>query len=107
MSEQPNQQPPQQSIEIGLGEQEAEGIYSNVVFITHSASEIILDFARLLPGLSKARVFSRIVMTPQSAKGLHRALGENLGNYEKQFGDIRLPAETPRKSELGFTGRAD
>ena len=107
MSEQPQQQPSQQSIEIGLGEREAEGIYSNVVFITHSASEIILDFARLLPGLPKARVFSRIVMTPQSAKGLHRALGENLGNYEKQFGEIRLPAEPPKKSELGFTGRAD
>ncbi len=102
-----SEQPQQPSIEIGLGEREAEGIYSNVVFITHSASEIILDFARLLPGLPKARVFSRIVMTPQSAKGLHRALGENLGNYEKQFGDIRLPAEPPRRSEMGFTGQVD
>ncbi len=105
MAEQPV--PTQQQIEIGLGEKEAEGIYSNVVFITHSPSEIILDFARLLPGLPKARVFSRIVMTPQSAKGLLRALGENLANYEKQFGEIRLPAEPPRRNELGFTGRAD
>ncbi len=105
MPEQPSQ--PQQSIEIGLGENEAQGIYSNVVFITHSSAELILDFARLLPGLPKARVFSRIVMTPQAAKGMHRALGENLGNFEKQFGEIRLPAETGKKNELGFTGRAE
>ncbi len=94
------QQP--QTIEIDLGEREAEGIYSNVVFITHSQAELILDFARALPGLPKARVFSRIVMTPQGAKGLLLALEQNLGNYEKHFGQIKTVGDNKGK-ELGFT----
>jgi len=94
--------PQQQPIEIGLGEKEAEGIYSNVVFITHSQAEVILDFARALPGLPKARVFSRIVMTPQAAKGLLQALEQNLGNYEKHFGAIKNGGGEKGK-ELGFT----
>lgn len=94
--------PQQQPIEIGLGEREAEGIYSNVVFITHSQAEVILDFARALPGLPKARVFSRIVMTPQAAKGLLQALEQNLGNYEKHFGAIKNGVDGKGK-ELGFT----
>ncbi|MEO5989171.1 MAG: DUF3467 domain-containing protein [Candidatus Eisenbacteria bacterium] len=95
-----SQQP--QTIEIDLGEREAEGIYSNVVFITHSQAELILDFARALPGLPKARVFSRIVMTPQGAKGLLQALEQNLGNYEKHFGAIKVAGDNKGK-ELGFT----
>ncbi len=95
---------PQQShpIEIGLGEHEAEGIYSNVVFITHSQAEVILDFARALPGLPKARVFARIVMTPQGAKGLLQALEQNLANYEKHIGPIKISGDNKGK-ELGFT----
>jgi hypothetical protein len=103
MSETPQQMP----IEIGLGEREAEGIYSNVVFITHSPAEVILDFARLLPGSPKARVFSRIVMTPSAAKGLLAALGDNLQKYETQYGEIRTPSDAPRRGELGFTGRVE
>jgi hypothetical protein len=94
--------PQPQPIEIGLGEHEAEGIYSNVVFITHSQAEVILDFARALPGLAKARVFSRIVMTPQGAKGLLQALEQNLGNFEKHFGPIKTAGDAKGK-ELGFT----
>ncbi len=100
------QQPQQpQSIEIGLGEKEAEGIYANVVFIAHSPAEVILDFARMLPGLPKARVFARIVMTPQHAKGLLGALEQNLKNYETNFGPIKVAGEPPKGGgkEMGFT----
>lgn len=100
--------PPQPQFEIGLHEKEAEGIYSNLVFIAHGPSEVILDFARALPGLPKPRVFARIIMTPQHAKSLMAALGENLGNYEKSFGPIIIPGDPnlgrPKGDHLGFTG---
>ena len=92
-----------QPIEIGLGEKEAEGIYANVVFIAHSQAEVVLDFARMLPGLPKARVFARIVMTPQHAKGLLGALEQNLRTYESSFGPIKTLGEPPRGKEMGFT----
>lgn len=91
----------QQHMQIELGEKEAEGIYSNVAFIAHSPSEVILDFARALPGLPKARVYARVIMTPQHAKSLLLALEQNLKNFEAQFGAIKLPGE-PRGKELGF-----
>jgi len=95
--------PQPQQIEIGLGEKEAEGIYANLVFITHSPAEVILDFARALPGLPKARVFARIIMTPQHAKGLLGALEQNLKNYETNYGAIKLPGDPAKSKELGFT----
>ena len=96
-------QPQQQPIEVGLGEKEAEGIYANLVFITHSQAEVILDFARALPGLPKARVHARIVMTPTHAKGLLQALQQNIGNYETAFGAIHLPGEPAKNNQFGFT----
>jgi len=102
------QPPAAQPIEIGLNEREAEGIYSNLVFIAHSPSEVILDFARAMPGLQKPRVFARIIMTPAHAKSLLQALEQNLGNYEKTFGPISVPgggAGSRDKAEhMGFTG---
>ena len=95
--------PQPQPIEIGLAEKEAEGIYANLVFIAHSQAEVILDFARALPGLPKARVFSRIIMTPQHARGLLGALEQNLKNYETSFGPIKMPGEQQRGKEMGFT----
>ncbi|HTO90903.1 MAG TPA: DUF3467 domain-containing protein [Candidatus Sulfotelmatobacter sp.] len=92
---------PQPQMQVELSEREAEGIYSNVVFIAHSASEVILDFARALPGLPKAKVYARIIVTPQHAKSLLMALEQNLKNYETQFGAIKLPGE-PRTKEMGF-----
>src|SRR5258705_12425081 len=91
----------QGQIQVELGEKEAEGIYSNVVFIAHSPSEVILDFARALPGLPKAKVYARIILTPQHAKSLLMALEQNLKNYETSFGPIKIPGE-PRGRELGF-----
>ena len=104
------EQPPQApSFEIGLNEREAEGIYSNLVFVAHSPSEVILDFARAMPGLQKPRVFARIIMTPQHAKSLLGALEQNLGNYEKAFGSIPSLGSMPgapkdKVDHLGFTG---
>lgn len=97
--EKPQNQNPNQ-IEVDLGDREAEGLYSNLVFIAHSASEVILDFARALPGLPKPKVYARVILTPQHAKSLLMALDQNLKNYETQFGPIKLPGD-PRK-ELGF-----
>ena len=100
--EKPQGQMPQQ-IQVEVGEKEAEGIYSNVAFIAHSPSEIILDFARLLPGLPKARVLARIIMTPQHAKSLLMALEQNLKGYESQFGAIKVPGGPEPSKGLGFT----
>ncbi len=79
-----------QPIQVEIGEKESEGIYSNFVLIAHSGSEFIIDFARLLPGLPKAKVFARIVMTPQHTLLLHEALTENIKKYEMRFGKIKV-----------------
>ena len=93
----------QAQIQVELGEKEAEGIYSNVVFIAHSQSEVILDFARALPGLAKAKVYARVIVTPQHAKSLLIALEQNLKSFETQFGVIKLPGDPPaRGKEMGF-----
>jgi len=70
-----------------------DAIYANFALITHTASEIIVDFARVLPNMSKAKVYARIITTPMHAKLLQRALSENLEKYEAQFGEIKLPAD--------------
>jgi hypothetical protein len=68
-------------------------IYANFALITHSASEIIVDFARVLPNTPSAKVYARIITTPMHAKLLLRALRDNLEKYEAQYGEIKLPAE--------------
>lgn len=80
-----------QAINIELTEAAAEGIYSNLVLVSHSPSEFIIDFARLLPGPPKGKVFARIIMTPIHAKSLIATLQENLGRYERSFGAIIPP----------------
>jgi hypothetical protein len=70
-----------------------EAVYANFALITHSPSEIVVDFARILPNVPKARIYARVIMTPMNAKLLHRALGENLSKYEAQFGEIKTPAQ--------------
>jgi hypothetical protein len=78
-----------------------EPVYSNLALIAHSPAEIIIDFARMLPGMPKARVAARVVLTPLCAKALLRALGDNLAKFEKQFGEIHLP-EGPSLAEQLF-----
>ncbi len=97
----PPARPPQQ-VQVELGEKEAEGIYSNFVLMTHSASEFIFDFARVLPGAPKARIHARIVMTPPNAKSLMAVLERNLENFEKKHGKIPGPAEFSSPREIGF-----
>ena len=78
-------------LQIELKEEIAEGTYANLAIIAHSTSEFVLDFVRMMPGVNKAKVKSRIVMTPEHAKRLAMALQDNLMKYETQFGEIRLP----------------
>jgi len=88
-----NQQLPPQQINIELGEKEAEGNYSNLAIISHSPAEFIIDFTRVFPGVPKARVHSRIIMTPQHTKMFINALKENIDKFEKQFGVINLNSQ--------------
>ena len=101
--EKPQQTPQQQQqIQVDLGEHEAEGIYSNLVLIAHSQSEVILDFARALPGLPKAKVYARVILTPQHARSLLMALEQNLKTYESQHGPIKVAGDEGKARELGF-----
>jgi hypothetical protein len=93
MAENKNQAPPQQ-IQIELGEKEAEGIYSNLAIISHSNAEFIIDFTRMLPGTPKAKVHARIVMTPQHAKYLLRALSDNIEKFENRYGEIKAGGDS-------------
>jgi len=68
-----------------------EAVYANFALITHSPAEVVVDFAHLRPGMNQARVCARVVMSPLSAKLVLRALSENLGKYEAQYGEIRIP----------------
>ena len=79
----------QQGINIELSEETAEGVYSNLAIITHSSSEFILDYIRIMPGVPKGKVKSRIIMTPEHAKKLHRALSDTLAKYEGSYGKIK------------------
>lgn len=77
-------------IEFELDPVVAQGHYSNFVVIAHSPSEVILDFASILPGMAKANVSNRIILTPEHAKRLLLSLQENLHNYESKFGTINI-----------------
>jgi len=80
---------PKNRIEIELSEEVAQGTYSNLAVISHSPSEFILDFVRIVPGAPKAKVKSRVILTPERAKALFEALGDNLKKYESNFGKIK------------------
>ncbi|MGW8319861.1 MAG: DUF3467 domain-containing protein [Candidatus Promineifilaceae bacterium] len=68
-------------------------VYANAALISHSPAEIVLDFAQVLPHSPKGKVLSRIIMSPMHARLLQLALAQNLANYERQFGEIRLPQQ--------------
>jgi hypothetical protein len=98
---QQNPQNPNQ-LNIELNETVAEGIYSNLVMISHSPEEFILDFIRVMPGVPQARVKSRIIVTPQHAKRLLGALSENIDRYENSYGEI--VERTPPGQPIRFGG---
>ena len=82
-------------LQIELKEEVAQGTYANLAIITHSSSEFILDFVRVMPGVPKAGVQSRIIVAPEHAKRLLRALEDNIANYERAFGPISISEEAP------------
>ena len=79
----------QNKINIELNEETAQGIYSNLALITHSSSEFVIDFVRVMPGIPKAKVKSRIVLTPEHAKRLLMALKDNINKFETVHGPIK------------------
>lgn len=80
----------QQRMEVELDAEVAQGKYSNLAIISHSPSEFVLDFAAVLPGVQKAKVKSRIILTPEHAKALMLSLQENVARYERNVGEIKL-----------------
>jgi hypothetical protein len=80
----------QNQMNIELSEEVAQGIYSNLAIITHSTSEFVIDFVRVMPGVPKAGVKSRIILTPEHAKRLLLALQDNVKKYEQQHGTIKV-----------------
>lgn len=79
---------------------ELEAVYANMAFITHTPAEVVLDFVQVLPRMPKGYVKSRIVMSPMHAKMLQAALAQNLANFERQFGEIRVPQSPSLADEL-------
>jgi len=90
-------------INIELPEEIAEGVYSNLAMVAHSNSEFVIDFIRLMPGVPKAKVKSRVVITPEHAKRLLNALADNIKKFEDSFGDIKKTEEMP-KFPINFGG---
>jgi len=79
----------QQQINIELPEDVAEGVYANLAIINHSVSEFIIDFVKIMPGVPKAKVKSRVILTPQHAKRLLKALADNVQRFENVHGKIK------------------
>jgi Protein of unknown function (DUF3467) len=90
-------------INIELSEEIAEGTYVNLAMIAHSNSEFVVDFIRLMPGTPKAKVKSRVILTPEHAKRLSQALLDNIKKFEENFGAIQSNGEAP-KFPINFGG---
>ena len=95
-----------QKINIELDQEVAEGIYSNLAVINHSVSEFIVDFVSLMPGSPKAKVKSRIILSPQHAKRLKTALEDNINRIEKSNGKIKNDDQSNIPLNFGPTGEA-
>ena len=93
-------------LDIELSEEVAEGIYSNLAIITHSQSEFVIDFVKIMPGVPKARVKSRILLTPQHAKRLMKALIDNVQKFENTNGKIKEFDNSLPMNFGGPTGQA-
>ena len=104
MAEQDKKQENQLNIE--LDEKIAEGTYANLAIINHSVSEFVVDFVNVMPGTPKAKVKSRIILTPQHAKRLMKALAENVSRFEKAHGEIKDYEQPPIPLNFGPAGQA-
>ena len=94
-------------LQIELPQDVAQGEYSNFAIITHSSSDFIIDFARVLPGVPKAQVKIRVILAPEHAKRLLGALQENIVRYEREFGQIKIPNQEPRTIAPFPTGKGE
>ncbi|MAF26444.1 MAG: DUF3467 domain-containing protein [Gemmatimonadota bacterium] len=99
---QPKPPPGPGQVQIHLPDEVAQGQYSNLVFVTFSPSEFILDFARVLPGARKGQVYSRIITTPQHAKALRDLLVRNVDAFEDKHGAIPTQGQNADPSQIGF-----
>jgi len=93
------------AVNIELPEEVAEGVYANLAIISHSQSEFVVDFIRMVPNVPKAKVKSRVILTPQHAKRLLKALNDNVVKFEKQFGPI-AEGKQPTNFPMNFTPTA-
>ncbi len=100
-----DQKKPQQ-LNIELDADVAQGIYSNLAIINHSNSEFVVDFVSIMPGMPKSKVKSRIILTPQHAKRVLKALADNVERFEKQHGKIKDFEHPPVPMSFGPTGEA-
>ena len=101
-----NQNNPEGQINIELDEATAEGIYSNLAIINHSNTEFVIDYINIMPGVPKAKVKARIILTPQHAKRLVKALAENISRFESAHGEIKEVEQGPIPLNFGPTGQA-
>ena len=106
MADDTNKKAKQGQINIELDEKVAEGTYSNLAIINHSVSEFVLDFINIMPGVPKSKVKSRIILTPQHAKRLSKALRENVTRFEKAHGEIKDYDKPPVPLNFGPAGQA-
>ncbi len=83
----------EQEIKIEVSEQIEDGVYSNLAIVMHSQSEFVLDFVHLLPNTPKAKVKSRVLLSPDNVKRLMRVLQSNVNSFEAEFGTIELPED--------------
>ena len=97
-----NPQPQQRQVRLEVPNT-LNATYSNTVIISHSGSEVVMDFVQVMPNDTRARVQSRVVMTPANAKLFLRALGENLTRYEERNGEIKLPPQPPSLADQLFS----
>ena len=93
-------------LNIELDEKVAEGTYSNLAIINHSVSEFVVDFVNIMPGAPKSKVKSRIILTPQHAKRLVKALNDNVRRFEAAHGEIKDYEQPPIPLNFGPTGQA-
>jgi len=92
-----------QSINIELPEEVSQGIYTNLAIINHSVSEFVIDFVSIMPGVQKAKVRSRVILTPQHAKKFLRALQENVRRFEAVHGTIKeYGGDKPQGPPISF-----
>jgi len=101
-----NEKKQENQLNIELDEAIADGIYANLAIINHSVSEFVVDFINVMPGTPKAKVKSRIILTPQHAKRLAKALADNIHKFEQVHGDIKDYEQPPIPMNFGPAGQA-